>query len=394
MKIYLVGGAVRDHLLGLSVHERDFVVVGGSTSMMLDAGFKRVGKDFPVFLHPQTGEEYALARRERKVGLGYHGFTCDTSVSVTLEEDLLRRDLTVNAMAMDENGTVIDPYGGQADLKNRYLRHVSSAFVEDPLRVLRVARFAARFASLGFQIAPETSALMMKMVRDRELLSLTVERVWQEYHRALASASPRVFIEVLRSVGALKQILPEFDALFGVPHRGVCVDVGRQMLMEMCDLLLCHPQQRFAISCLHLGKGRTPMEDWPEHPEAGRLGLEVFCELQKRLRVPKSYETLARLVIQYTPMIQKLTRQETQGILALFKGTDAWRRPDRFYDLLKISEVVHKDTLKTEMLLKCRLKTEKVAHDCLGLSGEAMKQAIDARRIMLLEEKENDEDET
>ncbi|MDD9997728.1 MAG: multifunctional CCA tRNA nucleotidyl transferase/2'3'-cyclic phosphodiesterase/2'nucleotidase/phosphatase, partial [Rhodospirillaceae bacterium] len=236
MEIYEVGGAVRDSLLGLPEHERDWVVVGARPEDLLRLGYKQVGKDFPVFLHPDTGEEYALARTERKVGPGYHGFDFDTSSAVTLEEDLARRDLTINAMARDFNGTVIDPYGGRRDLEKRRLRHVSDAFAEDPLRILRVARFAARFAQLGFSVAPQTMALMNRLVETGEAAELRPERVWQETEKALAETDPEVYFEVLRECGALKVLFPEIDALFGVPQPAKWhpeIDTGIHTMMAL-----------------------------------------------------------------------------------------------------------------------------------------------------------------
>ena len=268
MKIYLVGGAVRDGLLRLPVKDKDWVVVGATPQEMLDAGYQQVGKDFPVFLHPKSREEYALARTERKSGQGYTGFTCYAAPDVTLEQDLLRRDLTINAIAQDEHGEFIDPYNGRADIEKRLLRHVSPAFNEDPLRVLRVARFAARYAHLNFQIAPETQALMSAMAANGELEHLTPERVWKETENALTSRNPQVYFDVLRKCGALKVLFPEIDALFGVPAPEKWhpeIDTGIHVLMTLAIAAQLSPDVdvRFATLCHDLGKGLTPKEFWP-----------------------------------------------------------------------------------------------------------------------------------
>ena len=268
MKVYLVGGAVRDALLGYPTSEHDWVVVGASPQHMLDLGYQQVGKDFPVFLHPQTRDEYALARTERKWGHGYTGFAVHCDPSVTLEEDLQRRDLTINAMAQTDTGEVIDPYGGQRDLSAKVLRHVSDAFVEDPLRVLRTARFAARYAHLGFSVAPETLALMTEIVSQGELAHLPAERVWVELERALGERSPQVFVEVLRACNALAALLPEVDALFGVPqspehHPEIDTGVHTLMALQQAAMLSPATDVRFAVLLHDLGKGMTPEADWP-----------------------------------------------------------------------------------------------------------------------------------
>lgn len=267
MDVYLVGGAVRDQLLGISVHDKDWVVVGSSPEQMLSQGFQTVGKDFPVFLHPKTHEEYALARTERKSGHGYTGFECHFSPDVTIEDDLLRRDLTINAMAQHEDGTIIDPYDGQQDLQNKLLRHVSDAFVEDPLRVLRVARFAAKLAPLGFTVADETLELMSKIAQSGELSHLTAERVWQEWHKSLTTERPDVFLEVLRQCGALKVVLPELDVLFGIPqpaqwHPEIDTGIHTLMVARQAADLSKDPVIRFAAQVHDLGKGVTPEEEW------------------------------------------------------------------------------------------------------------------------------------
>src|SRR5215470_6418654 len=271
MQVYLVGGAVRDRLLGRAVSERDWVVVGATPGELERAGYLPVGRDFPVFLHPQTHEEYALARLERKVAPGYRGFTTEFSPEVTLEEDLKRRDLTINAMAEDMDGQIIDPFNGRRDLEARLLRHVSDAFVEDPVRVLRAARFAARFASLGFTVAEETRALMKRIVADGEMNALVPERVWQETERALGEARPDVYFETLRECGALAVVFPELDALFGVPqpaqwHPEIDTGVHVMMALRLAAQMGHPPSVRFAVLAHDLGKGRTPREKWPSHP--------------------------------------------------------------------------------------------------------------------------------
>jgi tRNA nucleotidyltransferase (CCA-adding enzyme) len=270
MKTYLVGGAVRDELLDYPVSERDWVVVGARPQDLLDLGYQQVGKDFPVFLHPRSKDEYALARTERKQGHGYTGFAVDCDPSVTLEEDLLRRDLTVNAMARDTDGTIIDPYGGQRDLAARVLRHVSDAFVEDPLRVLRTARFAARYAHLDFSVAPETIALMAEIVSQGELAHLPAERIWIEFDRALGERDPDVFVEVLRDCGALGKLLPELEALFGVPqtekhHPEIDTGIHTLMCLQQAVKLSSATDVRFAVLIHDLGKGTTPRAEWPRH---------------------------------------------------------------------------------------------------------------------------------
>jgi len=343
MQIYLVGGAVRDALLGLPVVERDYVVVGATGDMMLAQGYQAVGKSFPVFLHPDTKEEYALARIERKVGPGYHGFTFDVNQHVTLEEDLLRRDLTINAMAQDPQGHIVDPYGGQKDLKSRILRHVSPAFVEDPLRVLRVARFAARFAHLGFTVAPETLTLMQKIVTDGECDHLVSERVWQELQRALSTQSPWVFLQVLRQVGALKVILPEIDRLYGVEqdikyHPEIDAGIHIEMVMQQAAKLTENSVIRFAALVHDVGKGLTPREQWPDHKGHEMAGERAARALCKRLNVPKEYAELAILTTKYHGEVHAADPGNAVKVLHLFEISDAFRRPDRFQQFLKACE--------------------------------------------------------
>lgn len=340
MQIYLVGGAVRDELLGLPVQERDWVVVGATPEQMQAQGFRAVGNDFPVFLHPESGEEYALARTERKTAPGYHGFATRFSPDVTLREDLSRRDLTINAIAFNPvTGEYIDPCGGRSDLTARILRHVSPAFVEDPLRVLRVARFAARFRALGFRLADETTALLRQMVASGELVTLVPERVWQETRKALATQAPAEYIRVLRETAALAVVFPEIDALFGVPqpatwHPEIDTGVHTLMVLEQAAALSPDPVVRFAALTHDLGKGRTPREEWPRH--AGHEARSVACvdALCDRLRIPNEYRDLARHVARHHGVVHRAQELRAGTLLDLFETVDAFRRPERFENFL------------------------------------------------------------
>ncbi|WMC11018.1 multifunctional CCA addition/repair protein [Oceanimonas pelagia] len=342
MKIYLVGGAVRDELLGLRVTERDYMVVGATPKQLLDLGYTQVGRDFPVFLHPHSKEEYALARTERKAGSGYTGFICDFGPDVTLEEDLRRRDLTINAIARSETGELIDPYGGVADIQARVLRHVSGAFTEDPLRVLRVARFAARFHHLGFTLARETQALMQNMAAGGELTALTPERVWKETEKALACDNPQVFFEVLRDCGALAVLFPEVNALFGVPgprdwHPEIDTGLHTMMVLKRTAELGASLPCRFAALCHDLGKALTPPEHWPSHHHHGELGIAPIRTLSERLKVPTEHRELAVLMSRWHICLHRLAEpapQQAHTVLELLDHTDAWRKPDRFAELL------------------------------------------------------------
>ena len=310
MNKYLVGGAVRDALLGKQAYDRDWVVVGATAEQMLEQGFEQVGKDFPVFLHPQTKEEYALARTERKSGSGYHGFEVFADTSVTLEEDLIRRDLTINAMAQADNGEVIDPYGGQADLQNRILRHVSGAFAEDPLRVLRVARFAAQLADYGFKLAPETAQLMTQMAASGELDALTPERVWQEVVKVLNTAKPSLFFEVLNDVGAIESLFPELAALRGVTqppkyHPEGDVWIHTMMVLDASAKLSADEAVRFAALVHDLGKGITPQELWPKHYGHEGAGVPLVKKLAQRYRIPKKVQKLAEHVTEFHGIVHK-----------------------------------------------------------------------------------------
>ena len=334
MQVYLVGGAVRDHLLGHPYHEKDYVVVGATPAQMLELGYQPVGKDFPVFLHPQTKEEYALARTERKSGHGYHGFEFHTDVSVTLEQDLIRRDLTINAMAMDESGQIYDPYGGQQDLENRILRHVSDAFVEDPLRVLRIARFAARYTSAGFVIADETMALMQRLTESGELNALIPERVWKETSRALSERHADVYFEVLRQCGALKVLFPEIDALYGIPQRPEYhpeIDCGIHTMMSLQQA--CRQNYsldvRFAVLVHDLGKALTPIEELPRHIMHEERGIKPVNELCERLKVPTYTKQLALAVCKEHLKCHQAFNLKPGTLWRLLQRLDVLRRPER-----------------------------------------------------------------
>ncbi|QHJ13388.1 Multifunctional CCA protein [Paraglaciecola mesophila] len=339
MQVYLVGGAVRDKLLGRPVKDQDWVVVGASEADMLAQGYQQVGKDFPVFLHPKTQQEYALARTERKTGQGYAGFECDTSTSVTLEQDLLRRDLTVNAMAMDDKGNIIDPFNGQQDLQNRILRHVSDAFEEDPLRVLRVARFAARYASYGFTIAEETKTLMANITQSGELSHLSAERVWVETAKSLLEDTPQVYFETLRECGALKVWFPELDCLWGIPnpakwHPEIDTGIHSMMVLEQSVRVSNKLSVRFAALVHDLGKGLTPPEEWPSHRGHEKLGLAPINALSERVKVPNDCRDLALLMSEFHSHVHHAFKLKPATINDFLDKCDVWRKPERFADLL------------------------------------------------------------
>lgn len=339
MKTYLVGGAVRDALLGKTAKDADYLVVGATPAQMLAQGFVAVGKDFPVFLHPTTKQEYALARLERKQGHGYTGFACYFAPDVTLEQDLLRRDLTINAMARDvDSGELFDPYGGQSDLQQKLLRHVSAAFSEDPLRVLRVARFYARFASLGFTVAPQTLQLMRQISESGELQHLAAERVWQETARALLESTPAAYFELLQQCGALKVLMPELDMLWGVPnpprwHPEIDSGIHTMLVLEQAALLSNRLDVRFAALCHDFGKGVTDPALWPSHHGHEHTGLAVIDAFCQRLRVPNDCRELALLACQYHQLVHKAFELRPQTVQKLFDGLDLWRKPERL-DLL------------------------------------------------------------
>ncbi|WP_305843617.1 multifunctional CCA addition/repair protein [Photobacterium leiognathi] len=338
MQTYLVGGAVRDTLLGLTVTDKDWVVVGTTPEAMLAAGFEQIGSDFPVFLHPKTKQEHALARTERKSGHGYTGFVCYSAPDVTLEQDLLRRDLTINAIAQAPNGDLIDPYHGQQDITDKVLRHVSPAFAEDPLRVLRVARFAARFAHLGFTVAPETMALMQEMVVSGELASLTPERVWKEWEKSLSSDDPQIFLTVLRQCGALAIVMPEIDALFGVPqpekwHPEIDCGIHTLLVAKKAAELNTDKTIRFAAQVHDLGKALSPKDDLPHHKMHCRDGIKPIKALCQRLRVPNEYRDLALLVCEQHTKIHHAEEMRADTFIKIFDQIDAWRKPERVAQL-------------------------------------------------------------
>ncbi len=352
-KTWLVGGAVRDHLLGIPLKDRDWVITGATPEILLQQGFKPVGNDFPVFLHPQTSEEYALARTERKTAKGYHGFQFHAAPDVTLEEDLVRRDLTINAMAQDSDGKLVDPFGGHADLQNRLLRHVSPAFCEDPVRILRVARFAARFAPLGFTVADETRQLMADMVQAGEVDALVPERVWQETVRALGEPAPERFFEVLRECGALAVLFPEIDRLFGVPqpakyHPEIDCGIHALMVLQQAVKLSADAEVRFAALTHDLGKGVTPADILPSHYGHEIQSKRLVTQLCDRLRVPNRFRELAEHVAEYHGHIHKARELRPQTILKVLEATDAFRKPERFAQLLLACEADAKGKLGFE----------------------------------------------
>ncbi len=339
LTIHLVGGAVRDRLLGLEQGDRDWVVTGATPEQMLDRGFRQVGKDFPVFLHPNTAEEYALARKERKVGAGYHGFEFVSDPGVTLEEDLSRRDLTINAMAMDQNGELIDPWGGQSDLKNCKLRHVSEAFAEDPVRILRVARFAARFEQQGFVVASQTLSLMEEMVSAGEVDALVAERVWQELEKSLRHPGFYRFIEVLRSCGALAILMPEVDVLFGVPqpeqyHPEIDTGVHTLMALKAAAAAEYKPEIIFAVLVHDLGKGVTPKSELPSHHGHEKSGLPLVEDVCTRFRVPKNFRQLARKVCEYHLHLHRIADLKSTTVLKLIEQLDGFRQPRQVEDFI------------------------------------------------------------
>ncbi|WP_281556282.1 multifunctional CCA addition/repair protein [Thalassomonas sp. RHCl1] len=399
---YLVGGAVRDQLLGREVTERDYLVVGATPEQMLDLGFMPVGKDFPVFLHPKTKEEYALARTERKQGQGYTGFVCYADSDVTIEEDLKRRDLTVNAMAMSDSGEIIDPYNGQQDLNNKVLRHVSDAFVEDPLRVLRVARFAARYYQYGFSVAPETLALMAEISASGELQQLTAERVWKEMQRSLDEENPEVFFLVLRQCGALKELFPELDILWGIPnperwHPEICSGLHTMMVLAQSVKLSNKTSVRFASLCHDLGKGLTEEETLPSHPGHETSGLPLVEAVCQRFKIPNDCKRLALKVCEFHLMCHKAFQLDEHRILKLFNQLDAWRKAEEFEDFLLSCEADYKGRLGFEdktypqaAYLRAAAKAASAINAKAfveqGLKGLEIKKAIDAARLAAIGE--------
>ncbi len=340
---YLVGGSVRDELLDIPNHDRDWVVVGSTEAQLLELGFERIGRDFPVFLHPQTKEEYALARQERKQGSGYRGFVVDANKDISLEQDLLRRDLTINAMARSVDGEIIDPYNGRADLEARVLRHVSDAFAEDPLRVLRVARFAARFHSRGFTVAPETMVLMKRLVDEGEIDELVSERVWAETSRALDEDQPSVYFETLRACGALKILFPEIDGLFGVPqperhHPEIDSGIHTMMVVDCAAAKKATNRVRFSALVHDLGKATTPASVLPSHHGHEARGVPIIDDLCERLRVPNDYRRLARVVSEHHLNCHRIAQLRPQTILKMLDAVAALKSGSMLDDFLEVCE--------------------------------------------------------
>ncbi|HEY6517471.1 MAG TPA: multifunctional CCA addition/repair protein [Steroidobacteraceae bacterium] len=397
MQVYLVGGAVRDRLLGRPVKERDWVVVGTSPEELADKGFVPVGREFPVFLHPETHEEYALARLERKVAPGYRGFTTRFSPDVTLEEDLRRRDLTINAMAETSAGDVVDPYGGRRDLEARLLRHVSESFIEDPVRVLRVARFAARYADLGFRVAEETVTLMRGMTDSGELTALVPERVWQETERALGEARPDVFFDTLRECGALQVIFPELAALYGVPqpprwHPEVDTGLHVMLALRYSAASGAPTAVRFAVLMHDLGKALTAPDRWPSHRGHEEAGVPLIEALCARLKVPNGFRDLAVLTARHHAVVHRAAELRPTTVLKLLEATDAFRRPERFEEMLAACEADARGRTGLEAqpypqrpyLLRARAAAAAVSLDESereGLAGPAIGEKIREKRL-------------
>lgn len=397
MKAYIVGGAVRDRLLGLPVRDRDWVVVGATPQDMEARGFRQVGRGFPVFLHPETNEEYALARTERKVGPGYKGFVVHAAPDVTLEDDLRRRDLTINAMAETEDGELIDPYAGASDLRRKRLRHVSPAFTEDPVRILRVARFAARFAPLGFEVADETRDLMRRMVRDGEVDALVPERVWQEFERALEEPQPSAFFAVLRDCEALAALFPEIDALWGVPqpeahHPEIDTGVHTMMVLDQAAALTAAPEARFAALTHDLGKGTTPREQWPRHIGHEERGVEQIEALCRRLRVPNDFRELAVLTARHHGRCHRALELRPGTVLETLEALDAFRRPERFELFLSACEADYRgrtgyqgrgyaQARRMRLALQAAGQTGGAELARAGFEGKALGEELRRRRI-------------
>ena len=400
MEIYLVGGAVRDQLLGYPVKDRDYVVVGATVDDMLQQGYSQVGKDFPVFLHPQTKAEYALARTERKLGVGYKGFEVYATPDVSLVDDLRRRDLTINAMAQNEDG-LVDPYGGMRDLQAKVLRHVSVHFKEDPLRILRLARFAARYAHLGFTVASETMSFMAEMVDSGELSTLTAERVWQEVSRSLAEPSPEVFFNVLRQCGALAAILPEIDALFGVPqpekhHPEIDTGLHTMMVLQQAVLLTDSPEVRFAALTHDLGKALTPAESWPSHHGHEKKGLTALKTLAARVRLPNDFTELAAKVMEFHGHAHRAFELKAVTLLKVLESIGAFRQASKLDDFLLACEADSKGRLgfetreypQAEWLKDVyRVANNVSAKEFVeqGLKGKQIGEAISKERLRLIQ---------
>ncbi len=398
MKTYLVGGAVRDKLLDYPVYERDWVVVGSTADQMLSQGFRPVGKDFPVFLHPETNEEYALARTERKTAPGYKGFVVHAESNVSLEQDLLRRDLTINAIAEDDAGNLIDPYGGRQDLEARLLRHVSEAFTEDPVRLLRVARFAARYAHLGFKVANETLELMSKMTVRGEVNALVAERVWAELVKALAERTPQQFFRILRECGALQVLFPELDALFGVPqparhHPEIDTGIHTLMTLEQAAKLSDRTVVRFAALMHDIGKGLTPSEILPGHHGHEEVGAELFKQVAQRLRIPDQYKRLTTQVIRYHTHCHRAFELQASTLVDTLHALDALRKNNESLEYFLLAcmadargrtsfeerEYQQYDLFKTAQKAALNVNIQPLIEQ--GLTGRAIGESIRIKRI-------------
>ncbi len=400
MQIYLVGGAVRDALLNIAIKDKDWVVVGSTPTELINLGYSQVGADFPVFLHPKTKEEHALARTERKSGSGYQGFICDFNPDITLEEDLLRRDLTINAMAQNVDGSIVDPYNGQQDIENKKLRHVSDAFSEDPLRVLRVARFAARFAHLGFTIATETIELMRDIAANGELAHLTPERVWQETERALGESQPWVYFQALRECNALAIIFPELDRLFGVPqpekhHPEIDCGIHTLMVLEQASRLSSDVNVRWASLLHDLGKGLTREEILPSHHGHEQTGEALVIELNQRLKTPNEFKDLSRLVCVYHTHVHRAFELKPQTLLKVFNKIDLWRKPERLQQILIACKADSRGRTGFEDVEYTQVEyITEIANACLNvtakqfveqeITGKAIGEAIAKKRLEVI----------
>ncbi len=405
MKIYRVGGCVRDRLLGVKDKDIDWVVTGTTVEQMQAKGYKAIGRDFPVFLHPDTKQEYALARSERKVAPGYHGFEFNTKPGITIEQDLLRRDLTINAMAEDEQGNVIDPYGGQKDLEAGLLRHVSDAFGEDPVRILRVARFAARFHSMGFRLADETTALIRQMGESGELKALVAERVWSETSRALDEISPSIFFQTLRDCSVLHHLFAEIDALYGVPqtpkfHPEVDTGVHVMLALQKSADLGFDNETRFAVLMHDLGKGATPVDTLPSHHGHENRGVKLVKAFCRRWKIPKAHTELALITTEFHTHVHRAFELKATTLLNLFSRVDVFRKPERFKKLLNacladtrgrtsFEEVDYPQaeflSRLADLLTHADLSTIKQK----GLQGKALGEAIRSYRLRLIKDEKS-----
>jgi tRNA nucleotidyltransferase (CCA-adding enzyme) len=400
MQTYLVGGAVRDALLNIPIKDKDWVVVGSTPAELINLGYSQVGADFPVFLHPKSKEEYALARTERKSGSGYQGFNCDFNPDISLEEDLMRRDLTVNAMAQNDDGSIVDPYNGQQDIKDKKLRHVSDAFAEDPLRVLRVARFAARFAHLGFTIADETITLMQDIANSGELALLTPERVWQETERALGESQPWVYFQALRDCNALAIIFPELDNLFGIPqpakhHPEIDCGIHTLMVLEQASKLTTDINIRWASLLHDLGKGLTRAEILPSHHGHEQSGEKLVIKLNERLKTPNEFKDLSRLVCVYHTHVHRAFELRPQTLLKFFNSIDLWRKPERLQQILiackadsrgrtGFEEVEYSQVEYITAIAKACLEINAKEFVAQGIQGKAIGEAMAAERLNVI----------